>query len=65
LLPGESSVFVHADRLKDVPQYVASRSPTVAPNSGGLSPDSRAWETRFGRRAPAITNDWRQLMTAQ
>ncbi len=30
----------------------------------GLFPDSGAWRTRFERRSPAYTTDWRQLMTA-
>jgi hypothetical protein len=31
----------------------------------GLFPSSGAGRTRFGRRSPAYTTDWRQLMTAQ
>jgi DNA polymerase V len=31
----------------------------------GLFPNSGAWRTRFERRSPAYTTDWRQLMTAQ
>jgi DNA polymerase V len=30
----------------------------------GLFPNSGAWRTRFERRSPAYTTDWRQLMTA-
>ena len=30
----------------------------------GLFPKSGAWKTRFERRSPAYTTDWRQLMTA-
>jgi len=30
----------------------------------GLFPNSGAWRTRFERRSPAYTADWRQLMTA-
>jgi DNA polymerase V len=33
LLAGELSVFIHTDRFKDVPQYAASRSLTIAPKS--------------------------------
>jgi DNA polymerase V len=137
LLAGEMSVFVHTDRFKDVPQYAASHSLTIAPKSDstlellplalkglnrvyregfqirkagvilndleladkaprrlwdaalyelhkrlmgvvdglnlkfgrdtvrcGLFPSSGAWRTRFERRSPAYTTDWRQLMTA-
>jgi DNA polymerase V len=137
LLAGELSVFVHTDRFKDVPQYAASRSLTIAPKSDstlellplalkglnrvyregfqirkagvilndleladkaprrlwdaalyelhkrlmsvvdglnlkfgkdtvrcGLFPNSGAWRTRFERRSPAYTTDWRELMTA-
>jgi Domain of unknown function (DUF4113) len=31
----------------------------------GLFPNGGAWNTRFERRSPAYTTDWRQLMTAQ
>jgi DNA polymerase V len=30
----------------------------------GLFPTSGAWQTRFERRSPAYTTDWRQLMIA-
>jgi len=30
----------------------------------GLFPNSGAWKTKFERRSPAYTTDWRQLMTA-
>lgn len=30
----------------------------------GLFPTSGAWRTRFERRSPAYTTDWRELMTA-
>jgi DNA polymerase V len=30
----------------------------------GLFPNSGAWRTRFARRSPNYTTDWRQLMTA-
>jgi DNA polymerase V len=30
----------------------------------GLFPDSGAWRTKFARRSPNYTTDWRQLMTA-
>ena len=136
LLAGELNVFAHTDRFKDVPQYAASRSLTVAPKSDstlellplalrgleriyrpgfqirkagvllndleladnaprrlwdaalyelhkrlmaavdalnakwgkdvvrcGLFPNSGAWRTRFERRAPNYTTDWRQIMT--
>jgi DNA polymerase V len=137
LLTGELTVFVHTDKFKDVPQYAASRSLTIAPKSDstlellplalrgldriyhpgfqirkagvmlndleladsaprrlwdaalyelhkrlmasmdainakwgkdalkcGLFPSSEAWKTRFERRSPNYTTDWRQLMTA-
>jgi DNA polymerase V len=138
LIAGELSVFVHTDRFKNVPQYAASRSLTVAPKSDsalelmplalkglnqvyregygirkagvilndlkladsaprrlwdaslyelhkrlmanmdainakfgkgalncGLFPSSGAWKTRFERKSPAYTTDWRQLMTTR
>ena len=137
LLAGELTVFVHTDRFKDVPQYAASRSLTVAPKSDstlelmplalkglnqvfredheirkagvilneleladsaprrlwdaalyeihkrlmdtmdalnakfgkdalkcGVFPNSGAWKTRFERKSPSYTADWRQIMTA-
>jgi Domain of unknown function (DUF4113)/impB/mucB/samB family C-terminal domain len=136
LRPFAHFFFLHTNRLKDVPQYAASRSLAVAPNSDstlellpqalkglnqvyregfqirkagvilndleltdsaprrlwdaalyelhkrlmaavdalnikfgkdtlrcGLFTNSGAWRTRFERRSPAYTADWRQLMT--